>query len=60
MEKTWFVWWILAILFILRWFNLFLSGTDGETAFEAVESAKGKSATGSKQMPSGTASTLFT
>jgi hypothetical protein len=59
-EKTWFVWWILAILFILRWFNVFLSDADEEIAFEAVEPAKGKSAGASKQIPSGTAGSLLT
>ena len=24
-EKTWFLWWIVATLIILRWFHLFLS-----------------------------------
>ena len=31
-EKTWFLWWILSILIILRWFHLFLSPTDDSPA----------------------------
>jgi hypothetical protein len=27
-EKTWFLWWILATLIILRWCRLFLSSPD--------------------------------
>ena len=60
MEKTWFLWWILATLVILRWFHLLSSGTDSEGAFEASGSAKENGSTDSKQIPPGTASSLFT
>jgi hypothetical protein len=59
-QKTWFLWWILATLFSLRWFHLVSVRPDDEGAFEAADSAKEKASTGSKQIPSGTASSLFT
>jgi hypothetical protein len=59
-EKTWFLWWIVATLFVLRWFHLFAFRTDDEGAFEKPDSAKEKSSTGSNQISSGTASSLFT
>ena len=59
LQKTWFLWWIAASLFILRWFHLFAFRTD-ERAFDEPGSAKPKSSTGSNQIPSGTASSLFT
>jgi hypothetical protein len=59
-QKTWFLWWTLAVLFILRWFQLFSPRTDDEATFRAADSAKEKASTGSKQIPSGTASSLFT
>jgi hypothetical protein len=55
LQKTWFLWWILATLFILRWFHLFAFRTDDERAFEEPDSAKEKSA-GSNRIPSGAAS----
>ena len=48
LQKTWFLWWILATQLILRWFHLFSSRTDDEAAFEAADSAKEETSTGSK------------
>jgi hypothetical protein len=59
-QKTWFLWWILATLVILRWFHLLASRTGGKGASETADSVKEKAATGSKQIPSGTASSLLT
>jgi hypothetical protein len=44
LQKTWFLWWILATLVILRWFHLFSSRTDDEGAFEAAESREEQAA----------------
>lgn len=59
LQKTWFLWWILAAVFILRWFHRFSSRADNHGAFEAADSAKEKISTGSKK-PSGTTRRLFT
>lgn len=59
LQKTWFLWWILASILILRWFHLFSSSTH-ERALEAIDSAKEQSSSDSKRMPSGSASSLFT
>jgi hypothetical protein len=32
-ERTWFLWWLVAVMVILRWFHLFSTRTD-EEAFE--------------------------
>jgi hypothetical protein len=58
LQKTWFMWWILATLVILRWFHLFSSCADDEGAFEAADSVKEEVSTGSKHVPSGTTSRL--
>jgi hypothetical protein len=58
-ERTWFFWWIVAVLVILRWFHIFSSQTD-ERAHEASDSGTRESSTDSNQIPSGTASHLFT
>jgi len=61
LQKSWFLWWILATLVILRWFHLFSSRTnDNEGAFEAADSVQEKASGGSKQIPSGAASSLIT
>jgi hypothetical protein len=57
MEKTWFWWWILATLVILRWFHLFLSHTD-DSAIEVPASSEEQGCTASDQIPSGTTSSL--
>jgi hypothetical protein len=57
-QKTWFFWWILATLIILRWFHLFASSADDDGAFEAADSPKEASA-GSKQILSGNAKSLL-
>jgi hypothetical protein len=59
-EKTWFVWWIFATLAVLRWFHLLSSGRGDEGAYESDNSAEEKSCAGPKQIPSGSASSLFT
>lgn len=39
LQKTWFLWWILATLFILLWFHRFSSQPE-ERALEAVDSGE--------------------
>ena len=56
-QKTWFLWWILATLVILRWFHLFSSHTH-ERFLEAA-SEEEEASTAAKPIPSGTASRLF-
>jgi hypothetical protein len=34
-EKTWLLWWIVAILIILRWFHLLRSSADDEGVLES-------------------------
>jgi hypothetical protein len=51
-QKTWFLWWILASVVILRWFHLFSSSTH-ETALEAVDSGEEEACTASNQILSG-------
>ena len=29
-EKTWFLWWIIAVVVIVRWFQLFSADTEVE------------------------------
>jgi hypothetical protein len=58
-ERTWFLWWILAILVILRWFHLFSSGTE-DSASEVFLSKDGQAGTAPDQTPSTTTSRLFT
>jgi hypothetical protein len=58
-ERTWFFWWMVAVLVILRWFHLFSSETD-ERVLDASDSGTRGSSVGSSQIPSGTASHLFT
>ena len=42
-QRTWFVWWILATVIILRWFHLFSYRTD-ESAFEMPDLGEGERA----------------
>ncbi len=58
-ERTWFLWWILAILVILRWFHLFSSGPE-DSAIQVSLPKEGPAGTAPNQIPSGTASRLFT
>jgi hypothetical protein len=58
-ERTWFLWWILAILVILRWFHLFSSGTE-DSAIEVCLPKEGQAGTAPEQTPSATARRLFT
>jgi hypothetical protein len=60
LQKTWFLWWILATLLILRWFHLFTSNKEDEKALEAAHSAEEKASTVSKKIPSATTSRLCT
>ncbi len=57
-EKTWFLWWILATLVILRWFHLFSSHTD-DSAVRSTRVER-QACTASDEIPSGTASRLST
>ena len=50
-EKTWFMWWILMVLVVLRWFQLFSVDVD-ETAFEVPISSEGGARMASDQMTS--------
>jgi hypothetical protein len=59
LQKTWFLWWGFATLIILRWFHL-VSLRPDERDLEAADSCEEESATASNQIPSGTASRLFT
>jgi hypothetical protein len=62
-QKTWFLCWrALATLFILRWFDL-VSVRPHKRDLDAVDAAdagEAEAATASNQVPSGTASRLFT
>ncbi len=40
-QRTWFMWWILATVVILRWFHLFSHGTD-ESGLELPELGEGE------------------
>jgi hypothetical protein len=53
LQRTWFLWWILATLVVLRWFHLFSSHIH-EKILEATESAKGEAPTTSKKVSPGT------
>ena len=56
-QKTWFLWWILASVVILRWFHLFSSGTY-ERALEAAGSGEEEPSTTPNPIPSGKVSRL--
>lgn len=58
MEKTWFLWWILASIFLLRWFHL-ISPTTGDRGFEARDSSEEQAPVPSGPISSGSASHLF-
>jgi hypothetical protein len=40
-QRTWFVWWILATVFIVRWFHLFSYRTN-ENALELPDLGEGE------------------
>ncbi len=40
-QRTWFMWWILATVLILRWFHLFASHTD-ESGLELPDLGEGE------------------
>ncbi|MGA2019061.1 MAG: hypothetical protein ABSH02_00620 [Candidatus Sulfotelmatobacter sp.] len=50
LQKTWFLWWIVADLVILRWFHLFSSSAH-EMALEAADLVEEEASTTSKQIP---------
>jgi hypothetical protein len=58
LQKTWFLWWILANLFILQWFHR-LSARSDERNLGAADSGDETAATASSQAASETASRLF-
>ena len=58
LQKTWFLWWILGTLFILRWFHR-LSSHPEARALEAADSGEEKAVTASNEIPCGTTSRLF-
>jgi hypothetical protein len=43
-QKTWFLWWFLATVVILRWFHLFSSHSDDAGPFEAADLCEEKAA----------------
>jgi hypothetical protein len=49
-EKTWFLWWIVSTLVILRWQHLFLSCAD-DSAVEGPAPSKGRPCTASDEIP---------
>ena len=59
LQKTWLLWWTLAIFVILRWFHLFSSNA-GDRALHSPNAADGATSANSKQVPSGTVTRQFT
>ena len=57
LEKTWFLWWMVAILLILRWFHLFASGT--EQTHDAPCASEEHTAIASDQFPRASATLLL-
>jgi hypothetical protein len=39
-EKTWFLWWIFAVVFILRWFHVSSVDIDAEDESPPIASSK--------------------
>jgi hypothetical protein len=58
LQKTWFFWWLLATLVILRWFQL-SSPRAGEKDLEEADSAKEEAPVALKEVPSGTTNRQF-
>ena len=56
-EKTWFLWWAVAILFILRWLHLFSFQSDEANDLPTSDQTKSAVIT-SGQLPAGRASGL--
>lgn len=54
-EKTWFLWWLLATLMILRWFQLFSSETSDDRVVSSYDDEQAGAAA-SRPVPSGSAS----
>ena len=59
LENARLFWWMVAIVFILRWFHLLSSRSDGND-HETRAPGAGQASAPAKQIPSGTASRLFT
>jgi hypothetical protein len=59
LQKTWFFWWLLATLVILRWFQLSSSRADEKDPGEG-DSAKEEASAASTQVPAGTTNRQFT
>jgi hypothetical protein len=58
LENARLLWWIVAIVFILRWFHQCSSRSDGKDRERRASGGGGASAPAT-QIPSGTASRLF-
>jgi hypothetical protein len=56
--KTWFLWWILLSVFLLRWFHQ-VSSKAAAMGFEVPESSDEKTPAASGPISSGSASHLF-
>jgi len=39
-EKTWFIWWVFAVVLILRWFHVASVGIDAEEENPPIASSK--------------------
>jgi hypothetical protein len=50
-EKTWFLWWMFAVVIILRWFHVLWAGADIDV-LEEVNSYRDESRIGSEQLAS--------
>jgi hypothetical protein len=59
LENAQLLWWIVAIVFILRWFHLCSSRSDNNDHVTRA-SGSGETSAPAKQIPSGSASRLFT
>ena len=51
-EKTWFLWWIVATFIILRWFHLFSSAAESNRDASALDEEQEKAILSSPR-PSG-------
>jgi hypothetical protein len=41
-EETWFLWWLFAVVLILRWFHITSMDTDAEGEKRPIASSKGE------------------
>jgi hypothetical protein len=58
MEKTWFLWWVFAIVVIVRWFHLLSMDTES-ALLDSLESAHRQSHIDSDDLASRTADSLY-